>query len=40
MKRTIIFSKNAEKSLFQIFEYLEIKWSKKVNINLYQIWTK
>jgi plasmid stabilization system protein ParE len=30
MKRTIIFSKNAEKSLFELFEYLEIKWSKKV----------
>ncbi|BDU24498.1 type II toxin-antitoxin system RelE/ParE family toxin [Flavobacterium sp. GSB-24] len=30
MKRTIIFSKNAEKSLLELFEYLEIKWSKKV----------
>ena len=30
MKRTIIFSKNAEKSLFELFEYLEIKWSKTV----------
>jgi hypothetical protein len=30
MKRTIIFSKNAEKSLFELFDYLEIKWSKKV----------
>ena len=30
MKRTIIFSKNAEKSLFELFEHLEIKWSKKV----------
>lgn len=30
MKRTIIFSKNAEKSLFELFDYLEIKWTKKV----------
>lgn len=30
MKRTIIFSKNAEESLFELLEYLEIKWSKKV----------
>ncbi len=30
MKRTIIFSKNAEKSLFELFEYLEIKWTEKV----------
>ncbi|MBS7252964.1 type II toxin-antitoxin system RelE/ParE family toxin [Flavobacterium branchiicola] len=30
MKRTIIFSKNAEKSLFELFEYLELKWSQKV----------
>ena len=30
MKRTIIFSKNAEKSLFVLFEYLEIKWTEKV----------
>ncbi|WP_394776369.1 type II toxin-antitoxin system RelE/ParE family toxin [Flavobacterium sp.] len=30
MKRTIIFSKNAEKSLFELFKYLEIKWSKTV----------
>lgn len=30
MKRMIIFSKNAEKSLFELFEYLEIKWSKTV----------
>jgi plasmid stabilization system protein ParE len=30
MKRAIIFSKNAEKSLIELFEHLEIKWSKKV----------
>ena len=30
MKRTIIFSKNAEKSLFELFEYLETKWSKTI----------
>ncbi|HEY1195456.1 type II toxin-antitoxin system RelE/ParE family toxin [Flavobacterium sp.] len=30
MKRTIIFSKNAQKSLFDLFEYLEMKWSEKV----------
>ncbi|OXA92837.1 type II toxin-antitoxin system RelE/ParE family toxin [Flavobacterium hercynium] len=30
MKRTIIFSKNANKSLFELFDYMEIKWSKKV----------
>jgi plasmid stabilization system protein ParE len=30
MKRTIIFSKNAEKKLFELFDYLEIKWSKTV----------
>jgi len=30
MKRTIIFSKNAKKSLFELFDYMEIKWSKKV----------
>lgn len=30
MKRMVIFSKNAEKGLFELFEYLEIKWSKKV----------
>lgn len=30
MKRAIIFSKNAEKSLLELFEHLEIKWSKKV----------
>lgn len=30
MKRSIIFSKNAEKSLFELFEYLEIKWSKRI----------
>lgn len=30
MKRTIIFSKNAEQSLANILEYLEFKWSTKV----------
>ena len=30
MKRTIIFSKNAEKSLFELFGYLEMNWSDKV----------
>ena len=40
MKRTIIFSKNAEESLFELLEYLEIKWSKKVKDSLYQSWTK
>ncbi|OXG09457.1 ParE-like toxin of type II ParDE toxin-antitoxin system [Flavobacterium araucananum] len=30
MKRAIIFSKNAEKNLFELFGYLEIKWSKTV----------
>ena len=40
MKRTIIFSKNAEKSLFELFEYLEINGQTKLKINLYQIWTK
>jgi plasmid stabilization system protein ParE len=30
MKRTIIFSKKAEKNLFELFEYLEIKWTEKV----------
>jgi plasmid stabilization system protein ParE len=30
MKREIIFSKNAEKSLINLLEYLEFKWSIKV----------
>nr|WP_315251667.1 type II toxin-antitoxin system RelE/ParE family toxin [uncultured Flavobacterium sp.] len=30
MKREIIFSKNAEKSLIDLLEYLEFKWSVKV----------
>lgn len=30
MKREIIFSKNAEKSLIDLMEYLELKWSIKV----------
>ena len=30
MKREIIFSKNAEKSLIDLLEYLELKWSIKV----------
>lgn len=30
MKRVIVFSKNAEKSLTDLLEYLEIKWSVKV----------
>ena len=30
MKREIIFSKNAEKSLIDLLEYLELKWSLKV----------
>jgi plasmid stabilization system protein ParE len=30
MKRTIIFSKNAENKLFELLAYLEFKWSKKV----------
>lgn len=30
MKREIIFSKNAEKSLIDLLEYLEFKWSIRV----------
>jgi plasmid stabilization system protein ParE len=30
MKREIIFSKNAEKNLIDLLEYLELKWSIKV----------
>jgi plasmid stabilization system protein ParE len=30
MKREIIFSKKAEKSLIDLLEYLELKWSVKV----------
>jgi plasmid stabilization system protein ParE len=30
MKREIIFSKNAEKKLIDLLEYLELKWSLKV----------
>lgn len=30
MKREIIFSKNAEKRLINLLEYLELKWSIKV----------
>ncbi|TRX39423.1 type II toxin-antitoxin system RelE/ParE family toxin [Flavobacterium restrictum] len=30
MKREIIFSKNAEKSLIDLLEHLELKWSIKV----------
>jgi plasmid stabilization system protein ParE len=30
MRREIIFSKNAEKSLIDLLEYLEFKWSIKV----------
>lgn len=30
MKRSIIFSKNAEKKLFELVDYLEMKWSNKV----------
>lgn len=30
MKRTIVFSKNAEKSLFELFEYLESRWSERI----------
>lgn len=30
MKREIIFSKNAEKTLIDLLEYLELKWSIKV----------
>ncbi len=30
MKREIIFSKNAEKNLLDLLEYLELKWSIKV----------
>lgn len=30
MKREIIFSKNAEKKLIDLLEYLELKWSAKV----------
>jgi plasmid stabilization system protein ParE len=30
MKREIVFSKNAEKSLIDLLEYLEFKWSIKV----------
>jgi plasmid stabilization system protein ParE len=30
MKREIIFSKNAEKKLIDLLEYLEFKWSAKV----------
>ena len=32
MKREIIFSKNAEKSLIDLLEYLELKWSTKVRV--------
>lgn len=35
MKRTIIFSKNAEKSLFELFEYLEAKWTDKAKKKIY-----
>ncbi|UWY29611.1 type II toxin-antitoxin system RelE/ParE family toxin [Flavobacterium sp. TR2] len=30
MKRTIVFSKNAEKSLVELFEYLENQWSEGI----------
>ena len=30
MKRTIVFSKNAEKGLSELFEYLEDQWSEKI----------
>ena len=30
MKREIVFSRNAEKSLIDLLEYLEFKWSIKV----------
>lgn len=30
MKREVVFSKNAEKSLIELLEYLELKWSIKV----------
>lgn len=30
MKREVIFSKNAEKRLIDLLEYLELKWSLKV----------
>jgi len=32
MKREIIFSKNSEKSLIDLLEYLELKWSTKVRV--------
>ncbi|PWB24936.1 type II toxin-antitoxin system RelE/ParE family toxin [Flavobacterium sp. HTF] len=30
MKRTIVFSKNAEKGLSELFEYLEDQWSERI----------
>jgi plasmid stabilization system protein ParE len=36
MKREIIFSKNAEKKLIDLLEYLEFKWSAKVRDKFFQ----
>lgn len=33
MKRTIVFSKNAEKGLSELFEYLESRWSERIKNN-------